>query len=61
MKHGFVKWIAVTREELKKKTQVIVVFKIFHNKVKIKNQQNVVLSQISHLQEVLHMGAQPGN
>ena len=36
-------WIAVTREELKK-TQVIVDFKIFFdNKVKIKNQQNVVL------------------
>ena len=35
--------MAVTREELKK-TQVIVDFKIFFgNKVKIKNQQNVVL------------------
>ena len=35
--------MAVTREELKK-TQVIVDFKMFFdNKVKIKNQQNVVL------------------
>ena len=35
--------MSVTREELKK-TQVIVDFKIFFdNKVKIKNQQNVVL------------------